>query len=118
MYQEQNGKLRILGFGSEIWWRAEKKYYSSILEFIGLKWPIRDYLYYAEHFDVYANFNPLAYIRTSCKLNETSRRWVNELGNSQFSVNYKSSIQNNAADLLSRFSKSIQDLKEYGKSVK
>ena len=72
MYQEQNEKLRILGFGSKIWWRVEKKYYSSKLEFSGLKWSIRDYLYYAKHFDVYADFNPLTYIRTSFKLKGTS----------------------------------------------
>ena len=98
---------------------AEKKYHSSKLEFLGLKWAIcdhfRDYLYYAEHFDVYTDFNLLTYIKTSCKLNATGQRWVNELANFQFSVNYKPGIQNNVADSLSRFPKSSQDLEEYGK---
>ena len=62
LYQEQNGKLRILGFGSRTLVGAEKKYHSSKLEFLGLKWVIgdhfRDYLYYAEYFDVYTDFNP------------------------------------------------------------
>ena len=99
------------------WWGL-KKYYSWKLEFLGLKWEIcdhfRDYLYYAEHFDVYIDFNPLAYIKTSCKLNATGQRRVNELANFQFSLNYKPGIQNNVADSLSRFQKSSQDLEEYG----
>ena len=84
-----------------------------------MKWAIcfhfRDYLCYAEHFDVYADFNPFPYIKTSCKLDATGQRWVNELANFQFSVNYKLGIQNNAADSLSKFPKSSQDLEEYGK---
>ena len=51
LYQEQNGKLRILGFGSRTLVGAEKKYHSSKLEFLRLKWAFgdhfRDYLYYA-----------------------------------------------------------------------
>lgn len=51
LYQEQNGKLRILGFGSSTLVGAEKKYHSSKLEFLRLKWAFgdhfRDYLYYA-----------------------------------------------------------------------
>ena len=118
LYQEQNGKLRILGFGSRTLVGAEKKYHSSKLEFLGLKWAMdhfRDYLYYAEHFDVYTDFNLLTYIKTSCKLNATGQRWVNELANFQFSVKYKPGIQNNVADSLSRFPKSSQDLEGYGK---
>ena len=65
--QYQNGKLRTLGFGSRTLVGAEKKYRSSKLEFLGLKWTIcdhfRDYLYYAEHFDVYIDFNTLTYIK-------------------------------------------------------
>ena len=83
-----------------------------------MKWTIcdlfRDYLYYAEHFYVYTDFNPLTYTKTSCKFNETGQRWVNESANFQFSVNYKPGIQNNIADSLSRFPKSSQDLEEYG----
>ena len=39
---------------------------------------------------------------------------MNELANFQFSVKYKSGIQNNVADSLSRFPKSSKDLEEYG----
>ena len=85
---------------------AKKKYPSSKLEFLGLKWAIcdhfRDYMYYAEHFDVYTDFNPLTYIKTSYKLNATGQRWVNELANFQFSLNYKPGIQNNVADFKSQ----------------
>ena len=85
-----------------------------------MKWAICDhfcdYLYYAERFDVYTDFNPLTYIKTSCKLNATGQRWVNELVNFQFSVNYKPGNQNNVPDSLRRFPKSSQDLEEYGQT--
>ena len=58
---------------------------------------------------------PLLTSKTSCKLNATGQRWVNELTNFQFSVTYQPGIQNNVADSLSRFPKSSQDLEEYGK---
>ena len=106
-------------FGKRTLVGAEKKQHSLKLEFLGLKWAIcnylRDCLYYAEHFDVYTDFNPFAYIKNLCKLNVTGQRWVDELAIFQFSVNYKPVIQNNVVDALSRFRKQSQDLEKYGK---
>ena len=107
LYQEQEGKLRILGFGSRTLLKAETRYHSSKLEFLALKWAVcdyfRDYLYYADHFDVYTDYNPLTYIKTSCKLNATGQRWVNDLSNFNFTIHYKPGIQNIVADALSRY---------------
>jgi hypothetical protein len=53
LYQCQEGKLRVIGYGSQTLTTAEKNYYlhSGKLEFLALKWAItehfRDYLYYA-----------------------------------------------------------------------
>ena len=76
-------------------------------EFLALKQAIcdhfKDYLFYSPHFEVYTDFNPLNYIKTSCKLNATGQRWVNELASFNFSIYYKPGAQNRVADTLSRF---------------
>ena len=42
----------------------------------------------------YTDFNPLTYIKTSCKVNAIGQRWVNELASFSFSVHYKPGAQN------------------------
>lgn len=69
LYQEKDGHLRPIGFGSRTLTPAERNYHlhSGKLEFLPLKWAIcehfRDYLYFAPHFTVYTDNNPLTYIR-------------------------------------------------------
>ena len=94
------------------------KYQGSKLEFIALIWSIcehfRDYLFYADHFDKYTDFNPLMYLKSSCKLNATSQRWINETADYHFSIYYKPGTENKVADSLSRFPiQSLTDLSEY-----
>lgn len=106
LYQMQDDKLRVIGYGSRTLQGAETRYHSSKLEFLALKWAIcehfRDYLYYSSHFDVYTDNNPLVYLFTSCKLNATGQRWVNELSSFHFTIHYKPGVQNVVADTLSR----------------
>ena len=84
LYQEQDGKKRLIGYGSRTLSPAEKNYYfhSGKLEFLALKWPITEkfwvYLYYAPSFIVYTDNSPLTYVLTSAKLNATGHRWVAE----------------------------------------
>ena len=105
MYQIQDEKLRVIGYGSSTLTGAEGKYCSSKSEFLALQWAIcnhfNEYLYYAKHFDVLTDFNPLTYLETSCKLNATGQRWINELANYQFSIHYKTGIENPVANALS-----------------
>ena len=55
LYQNQNGKMRVIGYASRILSPAEQKYHlhSGKLEFLALKWAItehfRDYLFYASN---------------------------------------------------------------------
>ena len=107
MYQIQDEKLKVTGYGSRTLTGAECKYHSSKLEFLALKWAICNHfnecLYYAKHFDVFTDFNILTYLKTSCKLNATGQRWINKLANYQFSIHYKTGIENPVADALSRY---------------
>ena len=100
LYQYQNDTLRTIGYGSRTLNQSEKKYHSSKLEFLALKWAIcehfRDYLY------LFTDNNPLTYILTSGKLTATGQRWVNELAEFHFSIHYKPGVDNKVADFLSR----------------
>lgn len=92
LYQRQDNKLRVIGFGSRTLMPAERNYHlhSGKLEFLALKWAIcdkfRDYLYYAPTFTVYTDNNPLTYILTTARLNAAGHRWVGELADFHFDI--------------------------------
>ena len=73
---------------------------------MALKWAIteqfRDYLYYAPHFTVYTDNNPLTYALNTAKLNATGHRWVAELADFHFTIKYRPGTANQDADALSR----------------
>lgn len=72
---------------------------------MALKWAVcerfRDYLYYAPHFVVYTDNNPLTYVLTTAKLNATGHRWVSELADFNFTIKYRPGKKNADADGLS-----------------
>ena len=88
LYQTQDGQLRVIAYGFHT--PAERNYHlhSSKLESLALKRAIteqfRDYLYYAPHFTVYTDNNPLTYVLTTTKLNAAGHRWVAELPDFHF----------------------------------
>ena len=108
LYQKQDGRLRVIAYGSRALTAAEQNYHlhSSKLEFMALKWAIteqfRDYLYYAPHFRVFTDNNPLTYVLTTAKLNATGHRWVAELADFHFTIKYRPGTANQDADALSR----------------
>ena len=116
----QDERLRTLGLESRILLGAESKSCRSKLEFLVLELAVcnhfRNYLYCVKNFDVHTNFNPLAYIKTICKLNATGHRWVNELDNLSFLIKYKPGRQNDFANTLSRLLNWNSDLNYYGET--
>ena len=61
LYQKQDGKMRVIGYGSRSLTKAEKNYYlhSGKLKFLALKWAVckhfRDYLYHVPDFVLYTD---------------------------------------------------------------
>lgn len=108
LYQRKNGKLRVIAYGSRTLTPAEKNYHlhSGKLEFLALKWAVcekfRDYLFYAPHFTIYTDNNPLTYILSTAKLNAVGHRWVGELADFRFDIKYRPGKVNVDADTLSR----------------
>lgn len=116
LYQHQDGKLRVIAYGSRTLTTSERNYHlhSGKLEFLALKWAItekfRDYLYYAPTFTVFTDNNPLTYILTSAKLNATGSRWVAELADFHFTIRYRPGKENVDADSLSRMPVNIEEV--------
>lgn len=105
-YQQQDGKLRVIGYGSRTLSPAERNYHlhSGKLEFSARKWAVcekfRDYLFYAPHFTIYTDNNPLTYIMSTAKLNAVSHLRVGELSDFRFSIRYRPGKTNIDADTL------------------
>lgn len=124
LYQHQDGKLRVIGYGSRTLTPAERNYHlhSGKLEFLALKWAIcdkfRDYLYYAPSFRVYTDNNPLTYVLSTARLNAVGHRWVGELADFNFDIKYRPGKMNADADTLSRYPLKLLDhINEHTHSV-
>ena len=124
LYQKQDGKMRVLGYGSRSLTNAQKNYFlhSGKLEFLALKWAIcehfRDYLYHASDFTVYTDNNLLTYVLPTAKLNATGHRWVSELADFSFTIKYRPGHSNKNADALSRLPMDIDSyMKLYTENV-
>lgn len=70
-----------------------------------MKWAVVDQLHdylYGTRFEVRTDNNPLIYMLTSANLNATGHCWLAALSTYDFSLKYRSGIQNIDADTLSR----------------
>ena len=83
----------------------EKKYHSMKLEFLALKWAVREhfkeYLLY-QPFLVKTDNNPLTYIMTTPNLDTTGHQWVSALAKYDFQLEYQKGQDNAVADTLSQ----------------
>ena len=109
LYQQQNGRDRVVCYASRSLKPSEKNYPAHKLEFLALKWSVtekfHDYLY-GTNFEVYTDNNPLTYVFSTAKLDATGHRWIAELSNYDFTITYRSGKKNADADGLSRLHES------------
>ena len=105
LYQGFEDGLKVIAYASRSVTKSEKNYPAHKLEFLALKWAItdkfHDYLY-GNQFTVRTDNNPLTYILTTAKLDATGQRWVSQLSDYQFKIEYRSGKKNIDADALSR----------------
>ena len=105
MYQVQEGKGMVIAYVSRSLAKSEKNYPVHKLEFKVLKWAITDKIngcLYGADFGVFTDNDPLIYILTTDKMDDTSHRWVSALSNYTFGIIYKPSRNHQHADALSR----------------
>ena len=95
LYQQQNGVLQVIAYGSRTLNPSEQNYHlhSGKLEFLALRWSICeqfwDYLHYAPSFRVCTDNNPLTNVLTSARLNVTGLCWIGELADFNFDIRYR-----------------------------
>ena len=105
LVQDQDGHERVIAYASRGLRPAERNYPVHKLEFLALKWAVtdkfHDYLY-GNTFVVMTDNNPLTYVLSTAKLDAAQHRWVADLANYNFSLQYKTGKTNCDADGLSR----------------
>lgn len=79
LYQEQEGKFRVIAYASRGLSKSENNYPTHKLEFLALQWAVcekfHDYLY-GTTFMVLSDNNPLTYVLTSAKLDAVGHSWL------------------------------------------
>ena len=84
---------------------GEKKYHSSKLEFLALKWAVTDqfkeYLRYRP-FTVRTDNNLLTYVITTPNLDAIGHRWVTTMAGYNMTIEYLKGTENKVADLMSQ----------------
>ena len=88
-------KLHPVCYGSRSLKLAERNYPAYKLEFLALKWAVAEkfnFYLFGQHFKVYTDNNPLTYIHKSLKVDAVSQRWLSDLGHFDFSIHYKTRI--------------------------
>ena len=102
--KQADGKYHPVAFASQALKGGEKRYQSSKLEFLALKWAVteqfREYLLY-HPFKVRMDNNTLTYIMTTLNLDALGHQWVSALANFQMSIEYVWGADNKVVDALS-----------------
>ena len=105
LYQEWDGKDRVIVYTSRALSKYESHYPVYKLEFLALKWAVteifQEYLY-CNAFTTYSDNNPLTYILTTAKLDVIGHRWIAKLVKFNFMAYYCLGKSNVEADALSR----------------
>lgn len=105
--QRQGGVERVIAYASRSLHPAERNdanYSSFKLELLAMKWAVsekfKDYLWGAK-VTVVTDNNPLVHLRTA-KLGAVEQRWVAQLANFDYEIQYRPGREHTNADVLSR----------------
>lgn len=105
LYQEFDGKLKVIAYASRGLNRTEQNYPAHKREFLALKWAMsekfHDYLI-GSKVTVVTDNNPLCYVLGNAKLDAVSHRWLASLSLYDFDLIYKQGSAHTDADGLSR----------------
>ena len=103
--KQDDDKYHLVTYASWELKGGEKKYHSSKLEFLALKWAMTDqfkeYLRYRP-FTVRTDNNPLTYVITTPNLDVIGHWWVAAMAGYNMTIKYLKGTDNKVADLMSR----------------
>ena len=90
--KQADGHYHLVAYGNQALTTHEKKYHSSKLEFLALKWAVtehfKEYLLYQPFLDKTDN-SPLTYIMITPNLNATGHQWDGALAKFSFQLGYQ-----------------------------
>ena len=110
MLQKQDDRrYHPIAFASHALTETEQRYHSNKQEFLALKWAVREQFHeylspYGKNrneFVVHMDNNPVTYIFSSAHLDAAGHRWVANLADYNFSLEYQRGKDNTVADFLS-----------------
>ena len=102
--KQDDNKYHPVTYASQELKGGEKKYHSSKLEFLALKWAMTDqfkeYLRYRP-FTMRTDNNPLTYVMTTPNLDAIGHWWVATMAGYNMTIEYLKGTDNKVADLMS-----------------
>ena len=102
--KQDDGKFHPVTYASRKLKGGEKKYHSSKLDFLALKWAVtdqfREYLWYRP-FTMRTDNNPLTYIMTTPNLDATRHQGVAAMAGYDMTIEYLKGTDNKVTDMMS-----------------
>ena len=103
--KQADGQYHPVAYGSRALMPHEKKYHSTKLEFLALKWVVtehfKEYLPY-QPFLVKTDNNPLTYIMTTPNIDANGHQYIGALVQFNFHLEYQKGCDNTVADVLNQ----------------
>ena len=117
LQKQDDGRYHPIAFTSWALTETEQQYHSNKQEFLALKWVVTEQFHeylspYGKNrneFVVRTDNNPLTYIFSSAHLNAAGYRWVANLADYNFSLEYQRGKDNTVADFLSQMEDHLLD---------
>ena len=117
LMKQDDGRYHPIAFASLALTETEQRYYSNKQEFLALKWAVTEQFHeylspYGKNrneFVVQTDNNPLTYIFSSAHLDAAGHRWVANLADYNFSLEYQRGKDNTVADFLSQMEDHLSD---------
>ena len=105
LQKQDDDKYHPVAYASRELKGGEKKYHSSKLEFLALKWAVTDqfkeYLWY-KPFTICTDNNPLTYVMATPNLDAIGHWWVAALAGYNMTIEYLKGADNKIVDILSQ----------------
>ena len=117
LQKQDDGCYHPIVFASHALTETEQRYHSKKQEFLALKWAVTEQFHeylspYGKNrneFVVHTDNNPLTYIFSSAHLDAAGHRWVANLADYNFSLEYQRGKDNTVVDFLSRMEDHLQE---------
>ena len=109
LQKQDDGQYHPIAFVNRALTETKQRYHSNKQEFLALKWAVKEqfheylspYRKNRNEFVVWTDNNPLTYILSSARLDATGHRWVANLADYRFSLEYQRGKDNTVGNFFS-----------------